>query len=153
MTIRQAQNTKFDCDIVFALSNDSVVRACSFNTKPIEYQQHCKWFINAISDSNMLFFLIFDNDKFVGQIRFKREAESSVECIISLSITNDFRGKHIASEFLQLGVESLLTKWYNIKYIIAEVKEENIASNKLFMKNNFMLISQEKYNSYKLMVR
>ena len=153
MTIRQAQNTKHDCDLVFSLSNDPVVRACSFNTKPIDYEEHCKWFTNAVSDLNILFFLFFDSDKFVGQIRFKRETESSDECIISLSITNDFRGKHIASDFLQLGVESLLTKWYNIKYIIAEVKEENIASNKLFIKNNFVLTNQDKYNSYKLMVR
>ena len=153
MTIRQAQDKKQDCDMVFYLSNDPLVRACSFNSNQIEYENHCKWFENTIKDKNTLFFLIFDDDNFVGQMRFNREIENSINCIISLSITKEYRGKHIASDFLQLGIEALVKKWYNIKSITAEVKEENLASNKLFLKNNFELIKQDTYNSYRLMVR
>ena len=152
MTIRQAQDKKQDCDIVFSLSNDPLVRACSFNSAPIEYESHCKWFEKTIKDKNTLFFLIFDDDNFVGQMRFNRKIENSINCIISLSITKEYRGKHIGSEFLQLGIEALVKKWYNIKSITAEVKEENLASNKLFLKNNFELIKQDTYNWYRLMV-
>ena len=150
MNIRQAQNTKQDCDIVFSLSNDPLVRACSFNTKPIEYEQHCKWFAKTVSDSNTLFFLIFDNGNFVGQIRFHRESEQSTESVISLSITKEYRGKHIAGEFLQLGIEKLKKKWYNMESVVAEVKDENAASNALFLREGFELIS--KVNTYKLSV-
>ncbi|MDD5929211.1 MAG: GNAT family N-acetyltransferase [Spirochaetales bacterium] len=148
MTIRQAQNTKQDCDLVFSLSNDPLVRACSFNTKPIEYVQHCKWFAKTVSDVNTFFLLIFDNKSFVGQIRFKRESEQSTECVISLSITKEYRGKHIAGNFLQLGIEELKKNWYNIKTVVAEVKDENSASKALFLRKGFELIS--KVNTYKM---
>lgn len=148
MTIRQAINTKQDCDLVFSLSNDPLVRACSFNTKPIEYVQHCKWFAKTVSDVNTFFLLIFDNKSFVGQVRFKRESEQSTECVISLSITKEYRGKHIAGNFLQLGIEELKKNWYNIKTVVAEVKDENTASKALFLREGFELIS--KVNTYKM---
>lgn len=153
MHIRQAQNTPTDLNLIFSLSNDPLVRANSFNTKPIEYVVHCKWFEKAVADKNTLFFLVFaeKNEKdFVGQIRFNRVSESSTECVISLSITEQFRGKHIAGEFIEFGVEELKKNWHNIESVIAEVKDENIASNKLFIKEGFELIS--KVNTYRLSI-
>lgn len=151
MTIRQAQNSRQDCDLVFSLSNDPLVRVCSFNTKSIEYGHHCKWFEKKVTDTNTLFFLIFDEDDiFIGQIRFNRETEQSTECVISLSITKEYRGKHIAGKFLELGIDELKKNWYNIKTVVAEVKDENTASNALFLREGFELIS--KVNTYKLNV-
>ena len=140
MIIRNAQNKTKDCKLVFFLSNDSLVRSNSFNTKGIESEEHCKWFEKTVEDKNTLFFLVFADEsekEFIGQIRFKRECENSTECIISLSITEQFRGKHIAAEFLQLGIDELKKNWQDIKYIVAEVKDENIASNTLFIKQGF----------------
>lgn len=151
MHIRQAQNTPTDLNLIFSLSNDPRVRANSFNTKPIEYVAHCKWFEKTVADKNTLFFLLFADEsekQFVGQIRFNRVSEISKECVISLSITEQFRGKHIACEFLELGIGELKKKWHNIEYVVAEVKDENIASNKLFIKEGFKLVS--KVNTYKL---
>lgn len=152
MDIRKAENTKNDCDLVFSLSNDSLVRANSFSTKPIEYNSHCNWYKRTVLDNNTLFFLIFENKDFVGQIRFCREVENSESCIISLSITESFRGKHISSEFLMLGIKELHCFWIKIHYIIAEVKKENIPSNKLFEENGFILMNSEEYNKYKYLV-
>lgn len=151
MIARKAQNNKIDCDMIFSLSNDPLVRANSFNQKKIEYADHCKWFEKAVADKNTLFFLVFaeKNEKdFVGQIRFNRESESSSECVISLSITKQFRGKHIAHDFIKLGIEELKKNWHNVESVVAEVKDENIASNKLFIKEGFELIS--KVNTYRL---
>lgn len=152
MDIRKAENTKNDCDLVFSLSNDSLVRVNSFSTKPIEYDSHCNWYKRTVSDNNTLFFLVFDNNDFVGQIRFNREAENSKSCIISLSITEPFRGKHISSDFLMLGINELHCSWIKIHYIIAEVKKENVSSNKLFEKNGFILLNSEEHNKYKYQV-
>lgn len=150
MIIRQAQNTTIDCKLVFSLSNDPLVRSNSFNTKPIEYADHCKWFENSITDKNTIFFLVFADEsekQFVGQIRFNRKAETATECIISLSITEEFRGKHIACDFIKLGIEELKKNWHNIESVVAEVRDENIASNGLFLKEGFELIS--KINTYR----
>lgn len=151
MIIRQTHNIEQDCNLIFSLSNDSLVRSNSFNTKRIEYEEHCKWFEKTLTDKNTLFFLVFADEsekEFIGQIRFKREREKSNECVISLSITEQSRGKHIAKEFLELGINELQKDWKNIDTIIAEVKDENIASNKLFEKEGFKLVSR--VNTYKL---
>lgn len=151
MIIRKAQDTKKDCDLVFALSNDPVVRACSFNTNAIEYENHCKWYKKRLEDKNTLFFLIFDEEHFVGQIRFNRESELSTDCVISLSIAKEYRGKHVSSEFIQLGILELKNQWISIITVVAEVKGENIASNRLFEREGFNLIST--INTYKLTVQ
>lgn len=151
MIARKAQNNKIDCDMIFSLSNDPLVRANSFNQKKIEYADHCKWFEKIVADKNVLFFLVFIDESekdFVGQIRFNRESEASAECVISLSITESFRGKHIARDFLELGIEELKKYWYSVNTVVAEVKDENAASNRLFIKEGFKLVS--KINTYKL---
>lgn len=151
MFIRQVQNTDIDCNLIFSLSNDSLVRANSFNQNKIEYNDHCNWFKKTIADKNVLFFLVFEDEcqeSFIGQIRFKRECEKSNKCVISLSITEQFRGKHIAGEFIELGIEELKKNWHNVESVVAEVKDENAASNKLFIKEGFKLVS--KVNTYKL---
>lgn len=151
MFIRIATTTKIDCNLIFALSNDPLVRANSFNTTTIDYTSHCIWYDKVIKDKNILFFLIFsDNNEqdFIGQIRFARNNEDSSECLISLSITEPFRNKHIGSQFLKLGISEMLKHWSKINSIVAQAKDENIASNKLFTKNKFKLTS--KINTYKL---
>ena len=151
MTIRYVFNTSSDCLLIFSLSNDPLVRSASFNQNKIKYSDHCEWFKKTLADKNTLFFLVFADEsekEFVGQIRFKRECENSNECVISLSITEQFRGKHIAKEFLELGIQELQKNWKNIDTIIAEVKDEDIASNKLFEKEGFKLVSR--VNTYKL---
>ena len=51
-----------------------------------------------------------------------------------------------------LGIKELHCSWIKVHYIIAEVKKENIPSNKLFEKNGFIMIESEEYNNYKYLV-
>ena len=132
LNIRKAENTKKDCSLIFELANDDIVRANSFSTDKILWENHCVWYEKALSDNNLLFFLVFSDDSFVGQIRFKRNSSDSSECIVSLSITEEFRGKGLSSDFLQLGIEELKKIWSDVYSVIAEVKVSNAASNKLF---------------------
>jgi RimJ/RimL family protein N-acetyltransferase len=151
MIIRQAKPIKSDCDLMFELSNDPIVRKASFNQEKIQYSEHCKWYEDNLANVNVLFFLVFtdiDETEFIGQIRFKRNSEHASECIISLSITEQFRGKHMASEFLELGIKELSQKWGLINTVVAEVKEENVPSNSLFSSYGFSLSSEA--NTYKL---
>lgn len=141
MNIRKAKNNETDCLLVFNLSNDPLVRENSFNTDPILYENHIKWYEKAVNDENILFFLIFEKEDFVGQIRFSRESIYSQKCVISLSITSKYRGRHIASSFLELGIYEMKKNWKDIIMIMAEVKLENEASNKMFIREGFNLIS------------
>lgn len=151
MNIRRAQNNQKDCNLVYNLSNEQEVRANSFNTALIEYSNHVAWYNRILTDENVLFFLLFEDNDFIGQIRFSRETKESDSCIISLSITKQFRGKGIGSAFLQKGIGEMNKTWPDIKKIIAEVKDENKASNALFIKEGFELISR--VNTYKFIVK
>lgn len=44
MKIRKVVNNITDCSLVYILSNDPLVRANSFNSEPIVYENHLKWF-------------------------------------------------------------------------------------------------------------
>lgn len=150
MIIRKASGSESDCKLVFSLSNDPVVRSVSFNQNKIAYENHVEWYKKTIKDSNTLFLLVFENEtenNFIGQLRFKRDSENSETCLISLSITEEYRGKGIGTQFLQLGIDKLHIDWKMIKNIIAEVKADNIPSNMLFRKQGFELESS--INTYK----
>lgn len=141
MIIRKVKDSVIDCYLIYNLSNDPLVRVNSFNTEPIVYENHVKWFNKVINDPNVLFFLVFEGDDFVGQIRFARRCEESKECVISLSITPEYRGRHIGQDFMDLGITEMKKYWKKIEIVKAEVKCENEASNKLFTKDGFDLIT------------
>lgn len=141
MVIRKVVNNITDCSLIYNLSNDPLVRANSFNSEPIVYENHVRWFNKVINDPNILFFLVFEGDDFVGQLRFVRTCEESKECVISLSITPEYRGKHIGRDFMDKGIIEMKKNWKKIEIVKAEVKCENEASNKLFMKDGFYLVS------------
>ena len=57
MIIRKVKDITVDCSLVYNLSNAPLVRANLFNSEPIIYENHVKWFNKVINDSNILFFL------------------------------------------------------------------------------------------------
>ena len=44
MQIRQVKNGENDCSLIYNLSNAPLVRSNSFNSEPIIYENHVKWF-------------------------------------------------------------------------------------------------------------
>lgn len=57
MIIRKVKDITVDSSLIYNLSNDPLVRINSFNSEPIIYENHVKWFNKVINDSNILFFL------------------------------------------------------------------------------------------------
>ena len=57
MIIRKVKDITVDSSLVYNLSNAPLVRANLFNSEPIIYENHVKWFNKVINDSNILFFL------------------------------------------------------------------------------------------------
>lgn len=127
--------TPADIEKVFQLSNDPVVRANSINTEKIKWEEHVSWFENRIKKTEEPFFIVqsFEGE-LIAQVRFDKKQET----IISISITEAFRGKGLASKIIQKSsAESQLKK------IIAYVKEDNLVSQKAFLKAGYQLRSKE----------
>ena len=117
----------------------------------ISWEEHKNWYAANIHDPDILFFLIFNNEDFVGQIRFDRR-KNIVSPIINISITKKYRGKGFASDCLKLAVSELKINWPCTTKINAHVLYENKVSNIFFIKNGFELITKYPHNVYELII-
>lgn len=132
--LRKAE--KDDMDLLFKWANDSVVRSNSFNTNPIPYENHVRWFKKMMEDDTVLQFILMDDDTPVGQIRLNIDGKNAE---IGYSIASEFRGKGYGHRILQLVAEEVKTNHPEIRSLIAKVKPENTASNKLFVKEGYSM--------------
>jgi spore coat polysaccharide biosynthesis protein SpsF len=119
-----------DCEKVFELSNDSLVRQMSFNLEKINFDEHVHWFVKKLYDKDFLLLLAFTEDNnFIGQIKFKLRGTFAT---IGISITKEFRGKDLGKKLIRLAHEYLQKVNNKINFINAYIKEKNKASIKLF---------------------
>lgn len=132
---------------VFNLANDPEVRKNSFNQKQINLEDHKIWFNKKISDQNCLLLISKINDDFVGSIRFEQDTINQENYNISIQISKKFRGKKIAEPLLRLAINEFLKNFKNYN-IIAKIKIDNSPSIKIFIKNNFVALSENEKENY-----
>lgn len=126
--------TQQDIELLFEWANDYAVRKNSFNTEQILFEDHVRWFNKMMSDEDVLQFIMMVDDTPVGQIRFvinKDEAE------IGYSIAKEYRGKGYGHKILQLSTALVSEEYPGIHKLIAKVKPDNAASNKLFLNEQY----------------
>lgn len=136
-----------DAEKVFHLSNDPVVRACSIQNRPIEWDSHLRWFREALANPALQFFIIeSESGQFVAQVRFLKE-----DCawVTSISIHADFRGKKLGDSILKLAMAQMPRE-----PLLAWVKETNTPSLRLFEKAGYLcsgtdVIGEEMYRIYR----
>lgn len=134
-----------DCRFWWKVRNEKTVREASFNTKPIPYPAHKKWFEEKLQDRNSNLFIILENKKRIGQLRLKRN-NKQVE--ISIALKPNVRGKGIGSEAIKLGT-SFGIKNMQVDKIAAYTKPENLASIKAFEKAGFKTKGEKIYKENK----
>jgi len=132
-----------DVDVIFNWSNDNIVRLQSFNSEPIIYENHIKWFKNKVNDSESFFVICSVNKRPAGLVRFSKDAGSSV---IGVLIDEKFRGRGLAPIFLRNSV-----KFYresgDDQIILAYIKKDNKASVISFEKAGFKYFDESQVNN------
>ena len=121
--------TMQDMDLIYKWANDPVVRINSFNSDPIQYDTHVKWYNRVMSDESVLQYILMDDDTPIGQIRLNIDGS---EAEIGYSIASDYRGKGYGHIVLQLVAKEMKANHPDIGCLVAKVKPENIVSSKLF---------------------
>jgi len=124
-----------DCRLLWEWANDPDVRAVSFSSEPIPWEEHLRWFNFKLSDSDCLFLIAEDSTGIpVGQVRFDKVRKN--EAVISVSVDRENRGKGYGSTIIQLASQKLfdLTE---IHVIHAYMKQNNEASIRAFMKAGY----------------
>ena len=125
-----------DINTIFRWSNDSLVRSQSFSSDKIKYNDHVRWFNSILNSSSVIFCILNVKNEDVGQIRLKIDNNRAV---ISYSIACEHRKKGFGKLILMLAEEYIAYTTEDIEYMKAEVKKDNTASNKLFIKLGYTL--------------
>ena len=124
------------CDIndLFKWRNHSDIRKYSFNTEPILWDEHEKWFKNKIRDSGTTIYMACHGAEKISTIRFEDKNEVIK---VSVMLNPDFIGKGLGAKIIRLGIEKFVKEKRPDKPLIAEIKKDNIHSIKAFQKAGF----------------
>ena len=127
-----------DCLEVLDWRNDYLSREMSTSGEVVSRSDHLKWF-DAMMQCSAHIGIIGEVDGFkIGVVFFKIKNEN---VIVSINLNPMFRGKKLASKFLGQAMIKIRNMPNKIEYFIAEIKDENAASIKVFVKNGFKLES------------
>ena len=125
---------KDDCRLLWEWANDPEVRAFSFSSEPIPWEQHIRWFQTKLNEADCIFYIAMDGDMIpMGQVRYDIDGN---EAVISVSIDRKFRSKGYGSLTIRLASQKLFSV-ADVEMIHAYVKPGNRAAVRAFVKAGF----------------
>jgi UDP-2,4-diacetamido-2,4,6-trideoxy-beta-L-altropyranose hydrolase len=122
-----------DCRLLWEWTNDPAVRAASFSSDEIAWEEHAAWFRKRTSDPRCLMFIAVDGETPVGQIRYDIDGETAV---VSISVAPSGRGRGYGTGIIRAGSEELFAATH-VSRIVAWVKPDNAASVQSFRKAGY----------------
>lgn len=122
-----------DVDLIFKWANDPEARKNSFNSNPIPYEDHVRWFESRMKSKDSYIFVMMEGDIPVGQCRLDVK---NGEGMISYSVDSNFRGRGFGKKMLELLCREA-DSIEGLKCLAGEVKPDNIPSGKVFLSLNF----------------
>ncbi len=128
-----------DTRFIYNLRNDIISRKHSLNKKKIKYKDHFFWLKKKINKKRDKIFIICNKtaNKNIAYVRFDK---MDLFTRVSIAIDKKFRGRGFSKNILSMA-ENQLNK---VSILFAEVNKKNIASYKLFEKNNYVLLNKKK---------
>lgn len=111
-------------------------------TKPISYENHCKWWEKAF-DKEYIYVVLFNKDV-CGYIRLTKKGDGSKRVNeISIAIIRKLQNSSIGSIAIKLFEKKIKKK--SISKIVARVLPNNLKAQKFFIKNGFKQIGKTCY--------
>ena len=131
-TLRLA--TENDCALVYQWANDPLVRAASFNSTPIAWKEHCRWFAEKMTDPAHVFLIAVARDgQPLGQVRF---AIDNGVALISVSLPEQARGIGLGPKLIMVACHWLVWE-RSVSMVVARIKARNATSLNAFVKAGF----------------
>lgn len=126
LRLRRAE--KEDCRFLYELRNEEEVRKNSFQTGIFSYEDHVAWFERKLEEKNTRIYILEQDGERIGQARVDLEGQNGE---ISYALCLRARGRGY-SKWMLGSIEEELREQAVCRKLIAEVKRENIASQKIF---------------------
>jgi UDP-2,4-diacetamido-2,4,6-trideoxy-beta-L-altropyranose hydrolase len=132
LRLRRAREA--DCRMIWEWANDPVVRAVSFASASISWENHVAWFEARLADPDTVFYIALNaEDAPVGQVRFAIEDGVAT---ISVSVAAAYRSEGYGAEAIRLASQQLFYET-DIGLIHAYIKHDNPASARAFAKAGY----------------
>ena len=136
--VRNAEKT--DCDDIFIWRNDEFTRKMSHSSEIVDLDKHNEWYFNSLNlESRVLLLCENGYNEKIASVIFDI---SGLEAVISINLNPTHRQKGLGRFCLIKSIEFFSRKFPEIKNLLAEIKNKNIASKKIFLAVGF-----EKYNT------
>lgn len=134
LDVRLRLATLDDCRMVWEWANEPAVRAASFDSNPIKWEEHVDWFNGRLQNPGCLYYIVLNDMGLpIGQVRFDTQGDNAE---INVSISSDFRGQGFGTETIRAASERLFCET-QVAGINANIKLENKASVRAFAKAGY----------------
>lgn len=121
--------TAEDIRLIYKWANDSETRKNAFNIEHIKFGDHREWFYKKLIDPNCYFYIFMQGNRPLGQIRVDVD---NTEGYIDYSIAPEYRAQGYGGMMLAKLEQVIKADQLPIKTLVAEVKPDNVASQKKF---------------------
>lgn len=130
--------------------NNPISKSMFHNNALVTWEEHCLWFENSLNNSNRFMYVAIKGKELCGIVRFDLLPQESCDFEISINLNPSKRGKGLSKKILELSICKLSKDIPSAKKVVAEVKLNNINSNKLFQSLKFFKHSSTKkgFNFY-----
>lgn len=123
-----------DVEDLYNWRNHSLARQGSFNTDPLSWDEHRRWFEEKRQSPKTTIYIAYCKQEKIGAIRFEDEYQT---IRINIMLNPDHIGKGLGARCVKQGVQEVVDNNRVNKPIIAEIKNDNFASVKVFEKAGF----------------
>lgn len=134
-----------DCRLLWQWANDPVVRAASFSSHEIAWEEHANWFARKILDNSSVFLMLEDGMLPVATIR--TQATTMADADISVIVAPQFRGQGLAPLIFQRALEEVFAVT-ELQRVHAFIKPDNAASSRSFGNAGFVLLGTARVKEY-----
>lgn len=132
-----------DVKLLFDWANDIQTRKNSFHSESIGWEEHETWFQSILQNPKRQIYIYCDSKLPMGQARIDI-SDDDHEAEVSYSIAREYRGLGHGKKMLSLLAEQVQADFPDVMTLVAEVKPENIASQRCFMDIGY----KEKFRMY-----
>lgn len=127
------------CELLYQWVNDPATRSASFNSNPIRWEDHQRWFHERLKSEACKIWIAYRKHSPVGQVRFDLKGE---HWEIAFSVAREWRGRGYGSILLHRGIAELSSlQVRGVLRFLGRVKPENAASAQSFIKAGFVQLA------------
>jgi len=137
VTLRPA--TPEDCRQVWLWRNDEGTRAASFDTSPISFETHERWFHESLRHRDRHVYIVLVDAQEAGVVRLD---VADARGIVNIHLALEWRGRGVGPRTLA-ALEDVAFGSLHLTRMEAEVKAGNAASLAAFQKVGFTLVGGE----------